>query len=171
MSIVVVNTEHSSTVLGNIDENCVQQAAVDLRLDKVWYMYGDFVIDEEGKQHRITRPMEVDAEGYYYLTEGSYEVSSSHIITIGPDEAGFVITRSTLNRNGCFITSGLYDPGYCGEMAMCLHVTGGPMRIKPGTRIGQYISWKVANAQGLYKGSYGYEDGKPKAEQVKYATV
>jgi deoxycytidine triphosphate deaminase len=77
-----------------------------------------------------------------------------NIINVGDGEAGWVITRSTLNRNGLFLTSGLYDSGYHGAMAGVLHVTIGPARIKQGTRIGQYLSF---NAEALHKydGDYG----------------
>jgi deoxycytidine triphosphate deaminase len=95
-----------------------------------------------------------DGEGYYNLGIGSYEVVMENIIHVGPFEAGWVITRSTLNRNGCYITSGLYDTGYHGVMAGVLHVTTGPARIKQGTRIGQYLSF---NSESLssYDGDYG----------------
>ena len=49
-----------------------------------------------------------------------------------------------------------------------MHVTIGAMRIRPGTRIGQYLSF---NAEMLhaYNGSYGFDaNGKPKAEEEKY---
>ena len=76
-------------------------------------------------------------------------------ISVGDGEAGFVITRSTLNRNGVFLTSGLYDTGYEGVMAGVMHVSIGPMKIKPGTRVGQYLSWK-AEALSSYDGDYGH---------------
>jgi len=81
-------------------------------------------------------------------------VVMENIITVGPGEAGWVITRSTLNRNGVFLTSGLYDTGYHGVMAAAMHVTSGPMRIKAGTRIGQYLSFD-AEVLHEYNGSYG----------------
>ena len=84
-------------------------------------------------------------------------------IHVGPDEAGYVITRSTLNRNGCYLTSGLYDTGYNGVMASVLHVTCGLMRIKPGTRVGQYLNFK-AEALHKYNGDYG----KGKEHDQKY---
>jgi deoxycytidine triphosphate deaminase len=102
-----------------------------------------------------------------------------NVIEVGEGEAGWVITRSTLNRNGVFLTSGLYDSGYHGVMAGVMHVTCGPMKIKPGTRIGQYLSFD-SEALSKYDGSYGigkehdkkYEDttqekrgrGRPKKE-------
>lgn len=169
MSIVVVNTEHSTTTLSNIDETCQQQAAVDLRLENVWKMSDMFVIDEEKKQHRKTTKLMVGDDGYYFLSEGAYECSFDHDIAIGPDEASLIVTRSTLVRNGVFVTSGLWDPKFSGRGGCCLHVRGGPMKIKPGTRIGQFVTWKVMNAQGEYNGSYGLNaDGTPKDMEAKY---
>ena len=89
-----------------------------------------------------------------------------NIITIGEGEAGWVITRSTLNRNGVFITSGLYDSGYCGVMAGALHVNVGPMKIKRGTRVGQFLLFKSETLK-LYDGDYGAN----KQHDVKYNKV
>lgn len=171
MSIVVVNTKQSTTIISNIDETCTQQAAVDLRLESVWSMTGTFTIDEDKKGHRKTTPMVVDQEGYYNLSIGSYECSFDHNISIGADEASIIVPRSTLARNGVFLSSGLWDPKFSGRGGCCLHVNGGPMRIKPGTRIGQFVTWKVINAQGEYSGTYGLDaNGVPKQAEEKYHT-
>ncbi len=133
----------------------IQPNAVDLRLGKVFSIKDNvFTIDEDHKAHRGSTEYEPWEDGYYYLYPGSYEVIMKNEIEVGPDEAGFVITRSTLNRNGLFLTSGLYDTGYKGVMAGVLHVNVGLARIKPGTRIGQYLSWK-AEALSNYDGDYG----------------
>jgi len=84
-------------------------------------------------------------------------------IEVGMGEAGFVITRSTLNRNGVYLTTGLYDTGYNGIMAGVMHVTCGRMKIKPGTRIGQYLNF---DAEALHK--YDGDYGKGKAHDKKY---
>jgi deoxycytidine triphosphate deaminase len=159
----------TQTTLTNIDKECVQQNAVDLRLKSIRHIKPTlFVIDEDNKTHRETEPVELGEDGYWYLEPGTYEITTDHIITMGNSEAGFVITRSTLNRNGVFITSGNYDSGYNGSMAGCLHVEGGPMKIKPGTRVGQMLLWK-AEALSQYNGDYGLdENGKPKMMEVKY---
>ena len=142
----------------------IQPNAVDLRLGKVFKIKDNvFTIDEDHKAHRGSEEYEPWEDGYYYLYPGSYEVIMKNEIEVGPDEAGFVITRSTLNRNGLFLTSGLYDTGYKGVMAGVLHVNVGLARIKPGTRIGQYLSWK-AEALSNYDGDYG----KGKEHDQKY---
>lgn len=148
--------ENSKSTLTNVQEGDVQPNAVDLRLGKVFPIQKDvFEISNDHKRHRGTKQeLTPDADGYYTLEPGEYEVVMENIIHVGEDEAGWVITRSTLNRNGLFLTSGLYDSGYHGVMAGVLHVTVGTARIKQGTRVGQYISFN-AEALHKYNGDYG----------------
>lgn len=165
MSMKNIGSVLTKSVLSNMEDGDVQPNAVDLRLGKVlWISSNEFLIDEERKVHRGTVEMIVDTDGYYRLEPGHYEVVMQNKISVGRDEAGWVITRSTLNRNGVFLTSGLYDTGYNGVMAGVMHVTVGPMRIKPGTRIGQYLCFD-AQALSTYDGSYG--DGKQHDEKYK----
>lgn len=160
---------NSNSKLTNVVPQDVQPNAVDLRLAKVFKIKPDlFLIDEDQKQHRGSTPVEVGEDGYWYLEPGSYEVVMENEIQVGFEESGWVITRSTLNRNGVFITSGLYDTGYHGVMAGCLHVTTGPMKIKPGTRVAQYLNFD-AEALHHYDGDYGLtKDGIPKPMETVY---
>jgi deoxycytidine triphosphate deaminase len=146
----------SRSSLSNVHEGDSQPNAVDLRLGKVFKIRDEiFEISNEHKKHRgIEYELQPDNEGYYFLEPGHYEVVMDNIIEVGENEAGWVITRSTLNRNGLFITSGLYDSGYHGAMAGVLHVMVGPAKIKKGTRIGQYLSFD-AESLSSYDGDYG----------------
>lgn len=146
----------SRSTLTNVVDGDSQPNAVDLRLDRVYKIKEDvFQISNEEKKHRGTDyEIKPDREGYFFLEPGHYEVVMENIINVGEGEAGWVITRSTLNRNGCFITSGLYDSGYHGVMAGVLHVSIGPARIKKGTRIGQYLSFEAESLK-MYDGDYG----------------
>ena len=165
MSMINIGGRKTTSSLTNINfAKDVQPNAVDLRLGKMFAISdNDFIIDEDQRVHRGSEEVQLFEDGYYFLYPGSYEVIMENEITVGPDEAGFVITRSTLNRNGCFLTSGLYDTGYNGVMAGVLHVNCGRMHIKPGTRIGQYLNWK-AEALSSYDGDYG----KNKEHDKKY---
>lgn len=145
----------SRSTLTNVREEDIQPNAVDLRVDKIlWINPNAFVISEDTKKHRGSVEMHPDKEGFWTLNPGAYEIVMENIIEVGEDEAGWVITRSTLNRNGVHITSGLYDSGYHGVMAGTLHVTTGPMQIKQGTRVGQFLLFK-SEALKKYEGSYG----------------
>ena len=145
----------SKTTLTKVQEGDVQPNAVDLRFGKVFQINTDrFVLSEEEKTHRGTVEILPDRHGWFYLQPGSYEVVMENVIEVGEGEAGWVITRSTLNRNGVFLTSGLYDSGYHGVMAGVMHINVGPVRIRQGTRIGQYLNFN-AEALHKYEGSYG----------------
>jgi deoxycytidine triphosphate deaminase len=139
-----------------VQEGDSQPNACDLRLDKIYKIKEDvFEISNDHKKHRGTDyEIQQDRYGYFLLEPGHYEVVMENIVHVGESEAGWVITRSTLNRNGLFLTSGLYDSGYHGVMAGVLHVTIGPARIKKGTRIGQYLSFD-AESLSSYDGDYG----------------
>lgn len=162
----------SKSTLSNVNKVDVQPNAVDIKLDRVFKFDHNsrdnvFFIDEEQKVH--AKKIEVHAEDeYFFLYPGTYEVQFEGIVSIADKETGWVITRSSLNRNGVFITSGLYDSGYTGAMAGVMHVTEVPMKIQRGTRVGQFI---LADAEALhsYDGSYGLDaDGKPKADEAVY---
>lgn len=146
---------NSRSTLTNVSEGDSQPNAVDLRLDKVFKISDNlFEISNEHKSHRGTEEVRPDHEGYFNLPPGDYEIVMENIIHVGSGESGWVITRSTLNRNGLFITSGLYDSGYHGVMAGVLHVTIGQARIKKGTRVGQYLSFD-SESLSSYDGDYG----------------
>ena len=105
--------------LSQFDSKQVQPNAIDLKVDKIFEInqQSNFLINEDEKMHRGSLEMHPDENDDWHLDVGTYEIIMEGEITIGPDEAGWVITRSTLNRNGLFITSGLYDSGYQGVMA------------------------------------------------------
>jgi dUTP pyrophosphatase len=160
MSMLHIASKKTKSSLTNMRDGDIQPNAVDLRLDKVFaikpvlFTIGEDDNGKEMKNHRGSSEMHPDAQGFFYLAPGSYEVVMENIINVGADEAGWVITRSTLNRNGIFITSGLYDSGYNGVMAGALHVMGAPAKIRKSTRIGQFLLFK-SEALKKYDGDYG----------------
>lgn len=157
--LVHIATNGASSTLSEFNDEQIQPNAIDLKLDRIWRMHGMFSINEDTKLHRIKTELvpiynKITDKYEYMLEPGSYEITFEGEVSIGPDEAGYVITRSTLNRNGLFITSGLYDSGYKGSMAACLHVNGGTAFISKGTRIAQFLLWK-SQAISSYDGDYG----------------
>jgi len=144
----------SEPLLTNVQEGDSQPNAVDLRVGKIFRLEDkEFEISDYTKKHRGCWEVEPH-DGYFYLEPGTYEIIMENIVTIPEGYAGWVITRSTLNRNGLFITSGLYDSGYHGVMAGALHVEGGPAKIQKGTRVAQFLMFE-AETLSLYDGDYG----------------
>ena len=141
-------------LLTNVQEGDSQPNAVDLRVDKIFSLKNEvFSISEDSKKHRGSEEVEA-VDGYFELEPGTYEILMENIVKIPEGYAGWVITRSTLNRNGLFITSGLYDSGFHGVMAGCLHVEHGPAKIEKGSRVGQFLLFE-AETLSMYDGDYG----------------
>jgi len=162
--------QNSKSVLYNVDKEDVQPNACDLKVARIFKFKESsvFMMAKNSKQHHETEELETDELGFYFLEPGHYEVIMENTIEVGNYEAGWVITRSTLNRNGLFLTSGLYDSGFHGNMAACLHVSVGNAYIEKGCRIGQYISFD-AEMLHRYNGSYGYDSmGIAREEEKKY---
>lgn len=155
--MIHIGSTKNKSRLSVIDETMVCPNAVDIRIDRLFAIEDDkfFTINEEEKIHRGSVEMKTNDDGYWCLhANSSYEFLAEGKVTMGDDEAGWVITRSTLNRNGLFITSGLYDSGYSGVMAGVIHNNSGPAFIKKGTRIGQFLLFK-AEVLKQYDGDYG----------------
>lgn len=147
----------ADTVLSGVQDGDVQPNAVDIRLGQMFKIESSQPFElsaDNQKKHHSKSLLAPDKDGYYWLAAGSYEFVASNKIEVAEGEAGFVITRSTLNRNGVFITSGLYDSGYSGVMAGVMHVMVPYARIQQGAAIGQYLNFK-SESIGEYSGSYG----------------
>lgn len=100
-----------------------------------------------------------DDEPAWDMTNGvAYDFSSNFHVTLPEGIAAHLIIRSTLNRSGIFLTSGLYDSGFSGQVAGMLRVTNGSFKLAPNTRIGQIMFLK-SEAGGLYAGGYNHTAG------------
>ncbi len=148
-------SQFTSTKITNVEKGDVQPNAVDIRLEEVEKIESsDFVLDEIDKKHRITSKMPVQTDGFYVLQPGSYKIIMKNNVEIGESEAGVVISRSSLIRNGVYLCSGLYDTGYKGSMVALMVVTSGTAKIKKGARVGQYLILE-SESNGTYQGNYG----------------
>ena len=157
MSMVNIAGDQATSKMRGLVEGCVQPNAVDITLGKVFRILPT-VFEIDAANNKVMRQVEElvpDENGFWYLEPGDYEGIAEQTVTVGEDEAGYVIPRSSCNRSGVFLTSGLYDSSYSGVCAFCVHVGVGPVRIQKGTRVGQYLTWK-AEALHQYNGSYGF---------------
>ena len=144
----------STTYINNIDDSCIQPNAVDLKINRVWEITNDdFYLGIDEKRHRKGR--EIDPElGEFHLKWGkSYQFETDHFVIIPEGHAGWLIARSTLNRNGIFITSGLYDSGFQNYVGGVMHINGGDARIQKGARVAQFI-YVEAETVSMYDGDY-----------------
>jgi len=169
-------------------EKYIQPNAIDWPVNRIFVIddTSPFVVCEDHKTHRHTvelpesyinlaseqhphslraaRPFaykneETRAAFWKLQSHKVYDISSDFYVNIPEGVAAELIIRSTFNRNGIFITSGIYDSGYRGPIAGCLHNRSGEAYIAKGTRIGQ-IKFIESKSEGTYAGGYNVEKGK-----------
>lgn len=148
------------------EEVQVQPNAIDFTLDRLFTIHSTngFHISEEGKQMRggsELTPLHDRREGvdYWRLDPNSVYDGVSDIYVKLPDGvAAMLIIRSTLNRNGLFLTSGLYDSGFEGHIGFALHNRSGYAYVGTGTRVGQIIFVQSENAL-MYAGGWNHTEG------------
>lgn len=163
-----IGSGNCKSSITDVDDEDIQPNAVDLKIAKVFRIHSSlFTLSKTQKSHRVTVEIE-PTEGGWLLEPGQYEVVMENTVNIAEGEAGWLVARSTLNRNGVFITSGLYDAGFRGKAAGVMHVTCGPVALEKGSRVAQFLLFKAESVK-MYDGDYGFNgDGTAKAMEQKY---
>lgn len=155
-------------------QKCIQPNALDFTIDRLFSVKptDKFMISENAKTMRsnveVPICMYYGAEWpenggeltYWDLEVGCYDAMSDFYVEVPEGVAAWLITRSTFNRNGTFIQSGLYDSGFKGNCGFVLYNMGGVASIAPRTRIGQLIFVKSEASGIMYAGGYNTEAGQ-----------
>ena len=152
-----------TTNISNIPDENIQPNAVDLCIDRVWEIGdGEFYLGIENKQHRVgTKEIFPDSTGEWVLfADRKYQFDTCHFVKIPEGFAGWLIPRSTLNRNGISITSGLYDSGFKNYVGAVMHIGCGNARIQKGARVAHFVYCEAETAN-MYEGDYNAKDTRP----------
>ena len=143
----------------NLPEIQVQQAGVDLTLDKIFEFTSKGQIDYDNSNRKIADTKELEFEDEIFLKPGAYKVQLSEFIKIPEDCLGICLPRSTLLRCGATIHTAFWDPGYEGKSEILLVVYNPEgLILKKKARIAQMTFAKVEDAKGPYKGAYYKEN-------------
>ena len=101
-----------------------------------------------------TKTENIDHEKEVFtLGSGIYKVGFYESINIPADLVGIIFQRSTLMRNGLFITPGVFDAGFRGKGYTLLHVYQNT-KIELGTRIAQMVFVRRNKCEHVYEGQY-----------------
>lgn len=154
-----------------IKNDCqIQPNAIEFTLDNLFSISDKPFIafdDEDGKTQKRHRGGDVvlstdhrndEGRQTFWLAPGVYDCTSDVYVTLPEDVALLLIVRSTFNRNGIFLTSGLYDSGYEGHIGCAIHNWVGAAEIGVGTRLGQAMFVR-AESEGQYAGGYNHSEG------------
>jgi deoxycytidine triphosphate deaminase len=142
----------------------VQPNAIDFTLDHLFDISDNaFFLSEQEKQMRGGAKQSTvtynDTEVFKLFPHESYDGLSSIHVKLPEGVAAELIIRSTLNRNGMFLTSGLYDSGFEGHIGFVIHNrSSGPAYLEKGVRVGQ-IKFIASDSAGVYAGGYNHAEG------------
>lgn len=173
MGMIHMASDNSKSYIKGLDDACIQPNCVEVRAGKILRVDLNtlFEISDEHKLMRKVTEVPLDDDGYWNLSEGTYEVVYSFDeISIAEGEAGWIIGRSSYGRNGITLESSLFDAGFKSNTAAGrLIVRGnGGCRIKHNTRIGQFVLVESETLH-LYNGSWGLNpDGSVKEHEKRY---
>lgn len=151
-------------------QDCIQQVGIDITLDRCFMVDSSVVavLSENGRNFKPVAEMVPHTEdGFYNLHQGyNYDWSSDFTVNVPEDRCALIVVRSSLNRVGGGITSGIFDPSYVGSVAGALRLFAGSVNIERHARIAQIIFIKAESAT-QYNGIYNNLDtSKHWAEQV-----
>lgn len=154
---MILHTNMSAkTVVSPVDEDMIQMHALDIRVDKIYRIGSSFLVPSEGKTVPSNKiEVELFTEpNWFFLTPGVYSFEAVQSVEMAKGEAGWLVPRSSLTRNGVDVRSALYDAGYKGGVngIIIVHNQSG-CQIEKGARIAQFVIVKAETAK-LYDGQY-----------------
>jgi len=149
--------------LDPFDEEMVQPASVDVRMDRFFRVFENHKyphIDPAIEQSDLTRPIETSAEEPFVLHPGEFVLASTHEVLSLPDDiAARLEGKSSLGRLGLLThsTAGWIDPGFSGHVTLELsNVATLPIKLWPGMKIGQMCLFRLTSAAEHPYGSAKY---------------
>lgn len=121
--------QQSDLVISPLEENQIQPASVDLRLDKTLLSINDVETDIFDEA--------------YLLQPGEFVLGSTlEYVEIPADLVGIIDGRSSIGRLGVMVhvTAGYIDPGYCGNITLEIYnVSDEVFELKYGDSICQLV--------------------------------
>jgi len=117
---------------------------------------GDLVIEPYHPESRQPASYDLRAAEGTVLSRGVCTlVPSLERVELPRDLAATLRCRSSFARRGVLLGGGFVDPGFRGQLTLCLTNTGAEeIRLAAGDRIVQMILQEVLNGDRLYQGRY-----------------
>lgn len=138
--------------LDPLDEEMVQPASVDVRLDRFFRLFDNHRnahIDPAEDQPDMTRLVEVEPDEPFILHPGEFVLGATYEqVTLGTDIAARLEGKSSLGRLGLLThsTAGFIDPGFSGHITLELsNMATLPIKLWPGSKIGQLCFFELSS--------------------------
>ncbi len=147
-------------IIKNLDGEpfVIQQNGIDLTLGSLEKVKGGVLgithreINEYEQIYFTENESGDDPEEWMHLQPGCYSIMFEQEVDIPAGMCAQIIQRSTLNRMGGYILSGLYDSGFKNVLGAILRVDES-IHLQKGARVAQVI-FHEAESASLYEGIY-----------------
>ncbi len=122
---------------------------------------GDLVIEPYNSASQQPASYDLRVAGETVLPRGACTlVPSIERVELPADLAATLRCRSSLARRGVLLGGGFVDPGFRGQLTLCLTNAGAEeIRLAAGDRVVQMILQEVLNGGRLYAGRYQDSEG------------
>ena len=97
--------------------------------------------------------LELKNDEYILEPFKTFDILFNEYVKIPKDMCALIITRSSLNRMGAFVLSGVYDSGFENKIGCILRTHSTKIITEKDTRIAQIVFFK-ADSDSLYNGKY-----------------
>jgi len=114
----------------------VQQSGIDITLKNIKSLDGTLSWTDEK----------------FFLSKGHYDFECNEYVKVPQNCIALLIIRSSFNRKGAFITTGLYDNGFENFIGGVIHLAL-PLEIKKNERIAQIVFMQTEH-KAQYCGQY-----------------
>ena len=144
--------EQGQLVIEPLEEDAVQPASIDLRLDNRFRVFRNTrypYIDVKLPMEDLTELVEVKPDEAFILHPGEFVLAATYEwVEIPPCFAARLEGKSSLGRLGLLThsTAGFLDPGFRGHITLELsNVANLPITLYPGMRIGQIAIFQLTS--------------------------
>ena len=149
-------------VIEPLDENSIQPASIDLRLDDTFRIFQVTTrpyVDVREPVEDFTELVTIDHDQPFILQPGAFCLATTlEVITLPDDLVARVDGRSSLGRLGLLVhaTAGYVDPGWTGKLTLELsNQSQMPIALYYGMRISQISFFTLSSAVDRPYGSPG----------------
>ena len=133
------------------------QVGVDLTVNKLYEITEDFILSKDGFGKKMAKNVEIqpDPMGFFHVKKGKvYSIEMDQgLKNLSEGLTAFIYQRSTLARNGIFIRSSVYDPGFGTPAMGAILYAFNSGQIEQHMRVAQILFHQNEPAN-LYSGQY-----------------
>jgi deoxycytidine triphosphate deaminase len=150
----IIDPHKAKKWVEGVGEGCIQQSGIDVRLLKIEEILDGGQLGIKTKRALSQKMMPLD--GWFYLERGRPCIfECGEYVSIPKTCCALLIVRSSLNRIGAFVTTGLYDNGFHGYVGGVLRPDC-TIKLEIGTPIAQLVFFE-SRGRNLYLGQYNQQ--------------